>query len=92
MHNLAKLEKQQVGVRLHKYLIDEIDEFTEKYALNRTDVIVEAIKSYINVQKEHEFYDNFDQSCKEVKMMMDDKNPKTTLDDFINEHRNYTDA
>ena len=57
MHTLTQLEKQQVGLRLPKYLIDEIDKFTKAYSLNRTDIIVEAIKSYITEQKAQIEYD-----------------------------------
>ncbi len=90
MHSLAQLEKQQVGLRLHKYLVDEIDEFTKEYSVNRTDIIVEAIKSYISEQKQKEFYKNFDQSCKEVKMMMDGDIKENSLQDFIDEYREST--
>lgn len=85
MHNLAQLEKQQVGLRLPKYLVDEIDEFTKTFSLNRTDVITEAIKSYISEQKAQMLYDRFDQSCKEAKEMMDEKLEETTLGELINE-------
>ena len=51
MHTLSQLEKQQVGLRLPKYLIEEIDEFTREYSLNRTDIIIEAINAYIKEQK-----------------------------------------
>lgn len=85
MHNLAQLERQQVGLRLPKYLVDEIDEFTKTFSLNRTDVITEAIKSYISEQKAQMLYDRFDQSCKEAKEMMDEKVEETTLGELINE-------
>ena len=47
MHSLAQLQKKQVGLRLPVYLIEQIDEFTKEYNLNRTDIIIESIKSYI---------------------------------------------
>lgn len=89
MHNLSELEKKQIGLRLNKYLVDEIDEFTKKYSVNRTDLIVEAIKSYLSAQREKEFYDNFDASCKELKSALD--NPEKisnleTLNEFIDEN------
>lgn len=34
MHTLNQLEKQQVELRLPKYLIDEIDNFTKQYNIN----------------------------------------------------------
>ncbi len=45
MNTLSSLEKQQVGLRVPKYLLDEIDEFTKTYSVNRSEVIIEAIKS-----------------------------------------------
>ena len=35
-----------------KYLLDEIDEFTKTFSVNRSEVIIEAIKSYVEIQKE----------------------------------------
>ena len=86
MHSLAQLQKQQVGLRLPKYLVEQIDEFTQKYQLNRTDIIIESIKSYLEKQEAQEFYNNFDAGCKELKVILDD--PKKaerlqTLDEFL---------
>ncbi len=91
MHSLAQLEKQQVGLRLPKYLIDDIDEFTEQFSLNRTDIITEALKSYIAEQKEKMFYESFEQSAKELKEVLDGKKSQselTTLDELIDELEN----
>ena len=88
MHSISQLEKQQVGLRLPKYLIEEIDAFTEEYAVNRTDIIMEAIKSYIQEQKEKRFYENFEKGVKELKEILDgkkDKSQLTTLDELIDE-------
>ena len=52
MQPIEKLEKQQVGIRLPKYLIEEIDNLTKEYNVNRTDIISESIKAYIEVQKD----------------------------------------
>ena len=52
MYNLQQLEKQQIGLRLPKYLIDEIDEFTKQFSVNRTDIVIEALRGYIEEQKE----------------------------------------
>ena len=86
MNSLAQLQKQQVGLRLPKYLVEQIDEFTQKYQLNRTDIIIESIKSYLEKQETQEFYNNFDAGCKELKVILDD--PKKaeklqTLDEFL---------
>ncbi len=91
MHSLAQLEKQQVGLRLPKYLVDDIDEFTEQFSLNRTDIITEALKSYIAEQKEKMFYESFEQSAKELKEVLDGKKSQselTTLDELIDELEN----
>jgi metal-responsive CopG/Arc/MetJ family transcriptional regulator len=88
MHTLSQLEKQQVGLRLPKYLVDEIDTFTKQFSLNRTDIITEAIKTYVNEQKAKIFYDNFDDSCKELKTLVDDTQKRDslqTLDELIDE-------
>ena len=82
MYNIGQLEKQQVGLRLPKYLVEEIDEFVGKYVVNRTDIITEAIKSYIAKQKEEEFYKSFDTSCKELKEVLDDPKKLEGLKSF----------
>jgi len=51
MHTIEQLEKQQIDLRLPQYMIDDIDEFTEKFSINRTDIIMEALRSYIAEQK-----------------------------------------
>ncbi len=88
MHSLAQLQKQQVGLRLPVYLVEQIDEFTKEYNLNRTDIIIESIKSYMAEQEAKEFYKEFDTACKELKEVLDD--PKKadklqTLDELLDE-------
>jgi len=88
MHTLAQLKKQQVGLRLPVYLIEQIDEFTKEYNLNRTDIIIESIKSYLEKQEAQKLYDEFDMACKELKEVLDD--PKKadelqTLDELLDE-------
>ena len=83
MNSLEQLEKQQVGLRLPKYLVDDIDEFTKQFSVNRTDIIVEAIKSYVSEQKANIFYDTFDRSCKELKNSK--KDTLKTVDELIDE-------
>jgi CopG family transcriptional regulator / antitoxin EndoAI len=85
MHDLASLEKQQVGLRVPKYLLDEIDEFTKTFSVNRSEVIIEAIKSYIEEQKTNIFYKEFDEACVELKDTIKSKKQKDTLEDLINE-------
>jgi hypothetical protein len=85
MYNLSQLEKHQVGLRLPKYIIDEIDELTKQFSLNRTDIVTEAIKSYIADQKSKIFYESFNTSCKELKSILNGNLPQTTLRELIDE-------
>jgi metal-responsive CopG/Arc/MetJ family transcriptional regulator len=34
-------------------MIDEIDEFTQQFSVNRTDIVMEALRAYISEQKAH---------------------------------------
>ena len=92
MHTISQLEKKQVGLRLPKYLLDEIDAFTAEYSINRTDVIIEAISSYIKEQKAHMFYSDFNRGCQELKekIASQDTDSLTSLDELIDdlEHTN----
>ena len=89
MHSLAQLEKKQIGIRLPQYLIDE---FTKNFAVNRTDIVIEAIRSYLNEQKSKMFYEKFDKSVKEAKSMINNELEETTLGDFLDELDNNTDT
>ncbi len=88
MRDLASLEKQQVGLRVPKYLLDEVDEFTKMFSVNRSEVIIEAIKSYVEEQKANIFYKEFDEACIELKDTIKNKRKKDTLEDLINELEN----
>lgn len=88
MRDLASLEKQQVGLRVPKYLLDEVDEFTKKFSVNRSEVIIEAIKSYVEEQKANIFYKEFDDACVELKQTIKSKKQTDTLEDLINELEN----
>jgi len=92
MYTLSQLEKQQIGLRIPKYLIDEIDEFTKQFTINRTDIIIEALRSYLNEQKSRMFYEKFDNSVKEAKLMIDGELEETTLGDLIDELNNNTNS
>lgn len=87
MNDLASLEKQQVGLRVPKYLLDEIDEFTKNFSVNRSEIIIEAIKSYVEEQKANMFYKEFDEACIELKeeLSKNKTTSKDTLEDLINE-------
>ncbi len=90
MYALEDLQKQQVGLRLPKYLIDEIDEFTKEYSLNRSEIITESIKAFIAEQKQRKIYESFDKSCKELKGVLNTKDDTKlkSLDGLINELAN----
>jgi len=88
MHDLSQLQKQQVGLRLPKYLVEEIDLMTKRYNLNRTDIITEALKSYLLAQKEKIFYKNLKESAEELSIAISqqkDIDKMQTLDELINE-------
>lgn len=84
---LENLQKQQVGLRLPKYLIDEIDALTKEYALNRSEIITESIKAFIAEQKAKKIYDSFDISCKELQRILQTKDDSKlqSLDGLIDE-------
>jgi len=93
MHSIVQLEKQQVGLRLPTYLIEQMDEFVSKYNVNRTDIIVESIKSYLAIQQQEEFYKNFDTACKEVQAALNDPKKEEalgSLEDLIDELENHS--
>lgn len=87
MYALEQLQKQQVGLRLPKYLIDEIDAFTKEYSLNRSEIIIESIKAFILEQKVRKIYDSFDVSCKELKDILDSDDDRhlISIEELIDE-------
>jgi len=85
MHTLEQLQKQQIGLRLPKYLIEELDNFANEYSLNRSELISEAIKAFIDEQKANLLYKNFDNSCKELKKALKDDSDLMSLEDLIDE-------
>ena len=92
MYSISQLEKQQIGIRIPQYLINEIDEFTKQFSVNRTDIVIEALRSYLSEQKAKLFYDSFDNSVKEAKKMIDGSLPETSLEEFISELETDTDS
>ena len=86
MQTLANIQKQQVGLRVPKYLLDELDSFTQSYDLNRSEMIIEAIKAFIQTQKEHEFYASFKEASIELKEYQNNPSkPKKSLSMLIEE-------
>ncbi|MBN2768876.1 MAG: hypothetical protein JXQ68_07200 [Campylobacterales bacterium] len=85
MHSLEEMQKQQVGLRLPKYLIDDLDSFTKEYSLNRSEIITEAIKAFIDEQKAKEFYRSFEISSRELKESIAGKKESKSLGALIDE-------
>ena len=88
MYTPTQLKKQQIGLRLHSYLVDELDEITKLFSINRTEIIAEAIKSYISEQKANMIYDGIEQACHDLKSIREGKKNVTvsgTLDELIDE-------
>lgn len=88
MYSLAELERKKIEYELPKYIIEKIDDFTEKYNVNAVDIVTESIKNYIDNQEVEEFYKNFDSACKELKEVLN--NPEQldnlkTLEELIDE-------
>ncbi len=90
MHSLIQLEKQQIGLRLPKYLIDEVDSFTQEFAVNRTDIVIEALRSYLAEQKSKLFYKSLATSTIEAKQMIDGELEESSLRELIDELENHT--
>ncbi len=85
MHSVTDLEKQQIGLRLPKYLIDEIDSFTREFSVNRTDIVTEALRAYLSEQKSRLFYEQFDRACKEAKTISEKRDTAPILGELIHE-------
>ena len=92
MYSVTQLEKQQIGLRLPKYLIDEVDSFTQEFAVNRTDIVIEALRSYLAEQKAKLFYESLATSTTEAKEMMNGELEESSLGDLIDELENHTHA
>ena len=89
MRTLASLQKQQVGLRLPTYLVEELDALGASYELNRSEIITEAINSYIQEQKALMFYGEFEESAKELKAVIDGSKKVGTLNELIDELSNH---
>ncbi|SMP71920.1 Ribbon-helix-helix protein, copG family [Desulfonatronum zhilinae] len=84
MRDIALLRKKQVGLRLPVYLVDEIDDLSRMHDLNRSEVITEAIRSYVEEQKAQRLHIEFDQAVKELKLAIQEGGT-TTLSELIHE-------
>lgn len=88
MRSLQSLQKQQVGLRLPTYLIDELDALGKLYELNRSEMITEAIRSFVEEQKALHFYKEFETACGELKETIKGKKEAKTLEQLIDELEN----
>jgi len=87
MHNIYQLEKQQVGLRLPRYLLEEI-EIQKIYAEELPSITLYYPKWYwAHNQKANIFYNDFDKSCKELKTSLSSNSTDSikSLDELINE-------
>jgi metal-responsive CopG/Arc/MetJ family transcriptional regulator len=82
---MSQLQKQQIGLRLPQYLIEEIDCFTKEFSVNRTDIVTEALRTYLAEQRSRLFYERFDHAAKEAKQMIETDTYEGTLGDLIDE-------
>ncbi|MDC9726778.1 MAG: hypothetical protein PSN35_02940 [Candidatus Thioglobus sp.] len=85
MHTVKELEKQQVGLRMPAYLLNEIDELTKKYKVNRSEILIEAAKSYIDSVAERDVHQRLHSALKEVKLMSAGETPSISARDTIKE-------
>ncbi|MBE8190426.1 MAG: hypothetical protein HAW58_06205 [Candidatus Thioglobus sp.] len=85
MHTILELKKQQVGVRMPTYLINEIDEISKKYKVNRSEILIEGAKEYVSSVKEQEVYERLGEALQEVKLMTDGKIPKISARSLLDE-------
>lgn len=85
---MEQLETKQIGLRMPTHLVEEIDEFIADFNVNRSIFITESIKSFLKEQKEKRFYDNLEESVKEMKMMIDGKIPKISARETLKELKN----
>ena len=83
MRPIAELEKQQVGLRMPTYLLNDIDEITSKYRINRSEFLIEAAKSYVDSVQEDDVHARLGEAMQEVRLMMDGKIPTISARDTI---------
>ncbi|TVQ95345.1 MAG: ribbon-helix-helix protein, CopG family [Desulfovibrionales bacterium] len=85
MQHIELLRKKQVGLRLPEYLLQELDELSAEYDLNRSEIILEAIRAYLEEQKTRRFYSEFDQAAMELKVAVQGEQSGQTLQDLVHE-------
>lgn len=87
MHSLSQLEKQQIGLRLPRYLIEQMDDLAADHAVNRTDLVTEAVRAYIEEQQAQRFYDEFAEASDKMASIARSQSDEQTgsLDELIDD-------
>ena len=68
-------------------MVEELDEMTKAFSVNRSDIIVEAIKAYISEHKALMIYQEFENACQELEQVVadDGSNDLQSLDSLISD-------
>ena len=82
---LKDLETQQVGLRLPKYLVNEIDSLIADYNINRSNFIHKAIEQVVQDYKKNKFYERFEDSVAELKLVLDGKSQSKDAWELLDE-------
>lgn len=85
MHTISGLKKQQVGVRMPTYLLNDIDKISNKYKVNRSEILIESAKNYVASVKEKEVHKRLEEAMKEAKLMIDGKIPSIDARSLLDE-------
>ncbi|SHA08069.1 hypothetical protein BTHERMOSOX_864 [Bathymodiolus thermophilus thioautotrophic gill symbiont] len=85
MHSIPELETQQVNLNIPTYLLNDIDEITEKYKVDRSEVLIEAAKSYVASIVEQDVHERLYKAFQEVRQMREGKTPKTSARSLLDE-------
>ncbi|CAB5501861.1 hypothetical protein THERMOS_1465 [Bathymodiolus thermophilus thioautotrophic gill symbiont] len=85
MHSIQELETQQVNLNIPTYLLNDIDEITEKYKVDRSEVLIEAAKSYVASIVEQDAHERLYKAFQEVRQMREGKTPKTSARSLLDE-------
>ncbi|WP_122951381.1 hypothetical protein [Bathymodiolus thermophilus thioautotrophic gill symbiont] len=85
MHSIQELETQQVNLNIPTYLLNDIDEITEKYKVDRSEVLIEAAKSYVASIVEQDVHERLYKAFQGVRQMREGKTPKTSARSLLDE-------
>ncbi|CAB5494843.1 hypothetical protein THERMOT_182 [Bathymodiolus thermophilus thioautotrophic gill symbiont] len=85
MHSIRELETQQVKLNIPTYLLNDIDEITGEHEVDRSEVLIEAAKSYVALIVEQDVHERFYEALQEVGQMREGKIPKTSAISLLDE-------